>query len=285
MRVLVTGRGGAASWAIRGEQIGAALGATVKANATAQDIKAHDVVLVVKRVPDELLHALRRADRPWVYDIVDAYPQRAGDHTSQRAAMQWAHDWLAHLEPTGVIWPNERMRSDCELLAAAPSLSSLIYHHARPGQRVNPIRDSIRLVGYEGRPAYLEGWHETIERECERIGAKFILNPMQHADVDVMLALRGSQWRSYPAVHWKSNVKLANAQASGTPIICAREAGYIETSSGGEYWCDTPDELRTALAWLEDAGARRSVQQWHMTKQWHVQMHAEQVREVLRRAL
>jgi|SRR6188768_965435 len=283
MKILVTGKGSAASWIIRGEQIGRALGATVKPHATVQDIRAHDVVFVVKRVPTELLQALRRADRPWVYDIVDAYPQRIGEFMNQRMAISWVHDWLAQLNPTRVIWPNDRMQADCAAVVGMPG--DVIYHHARPGIAANPIRPRILRVGYEGRPAYLEGWHETIERECKRIGAEFVVNPAQLADVDVVFALRGSQWRSYPSVHWKSNVKLANAQASGTPIICSREAGYIETHTGGEYWCDTPEELRTALAWLETQDARTSAAQWLRTKPWPLVEHAEQVREVLRRAL
>jgi hypothetical protein len=279
MKILITGRGGAASWTIRGEQIGRALGATVKPHATVQDIRAHDVVLVVKRVPDELLQALRRADRPWVYDIVDAYPQKLGGFMGRAEAVNWARDWIAHLEPTSVIWPNERMRQDLHATGA------VVYHHARPGIAPNPIRERILTVGYEGRATYLEGWHDAIERECKRIGATFNPAPLKLADVDVLLALRGPQWRSYPSIHWKSNVKLANAQASGTPIICNREDGYIETHTSGEYWCDTPEELRQSFDWLESQQARQGAALWLRTKQWPVEEAAEQVREVLRRAM
>ena len=65
LKILVTGRGGAASWTIRGEQIGAALGATVKPKASLEDMRAADVILVVKKVPDELLADLRKSGRPW----------------------------------------------------------------------------------------------------------------------------------------------------------------------------------------------------------------------------
>jgi hypothetical protein len=50
---------------------------------------------------------------------------------------------------------------------------------------------------------------------------------------------------------------LANSQATGTPIICAREAGYIETAAGGEVLADTQEEVRRALDMLTPSEERR----------------------------
>jgi hypothetical protein len=145
MKILVTGRGGAGSWAIRGEQLGRAMGANVKPMATLADCRAADVIVVVKRVPDELLHAVRQSGRPWVYDIVDAYPQPHCADWSPAQARQWLHDQLQRLQPTAVVWPNQRMRAD----AAYPGW--VLYHHHRPGIDTMVLRDRIYRVGYEGR--------------------------------------------------------------------------------------------------------------------------------------
>lgn len=277
MRVLVTGRGGAASWQIRGEQIGHALGATVKPNATLADMRAHDVVLVVKRVPDEMLRALRQCGRPWVYDIVDAYPQREGEAMTHKQALFWLRDWLGLLRPTSVIWPTERMQLD------GGGGGHVVYHHGRPGIEVNPIRKSLWIIGYEGSVRYIKHWQRHILSECQRRGMTFLINPTRLADCDVVLAVRDAQWRSYCTQHWKSNVKLANAQASGTPFIGHLESGYFETKSDVEYWAERPEEISTALDWMttQEARAEINVRMRRVGKSLTVDSMAQQVREAL----
>ena len=71
VKVLVTGRGGAGSWIVRGEQLGAQIGATVRPLAETAD--GFDLTIVVKRTPPQVMQALQ--GRRWVWDIVDAYPQ------------------------------------------------------------------------------------------------------------------------------------------------------------------------------------------------------------------
>lgn len=277
MKILITGRGGAASWTIRGEQIGHALGATVKPHATLADMRAHDVILVIKRVPDDMLQSLHRCGRPWVYDIVDAYPQKPGAPMTKSECLRWLHDWLGLLKPSSVIWPTERMMLDGD------RGGHVVYHHARPGIEANPVRKSLGVIGYEGSVRYIAAWQSHILAECQRRGLTFLINPTRMADVDVVLAVRDTQWRSYATQHWKSNVKLANAQASGTPFIGHLESGYFETKSDAEYWAENPAEISTALDWMTERDARgeiharmRSVGR-HLTVDWM----ASQVRRVL----
>ena len=71
------------------------------------------------------------------------------------------------------------------------------------------------------------------------------MEPKALADLDIVVAMRDQ--KGYAPRHWKSNVKLANAQGSGTPIICNREMGYLETASLEERWADTKEELFAAL--------------------------------------
>ena len=222
MKLLFTGKGGAGSWTVRGEQLGGALGAVVKPNATQRDIAAADLVVVVKRTPEPLLAALRAAGRPWVLDVVDFYPQPQAAVWPRADAIAWVRRRIAELAPTAVIWPNERMAEDC---GAEKWPGAVLYHHHRPGIRRNPIREQVRTVGYEGAPAYLAEWRPILEEECTRRGWRFVVNPEQLADLDIVVAFRGGVWDGYAPAHWKSNVKLANAHGSGTPTVSKRWPG------------------------------------------------------------
>lgn len=278
MKVIVTGRGGAGSWSVRGEQLGAAMGATVKPMATTQELKAHDVAIVVKRVPDDLLASLRASGIRWFYDIVDAYPQPACSIWTRTQCLQWLHHHLKTLNPPGgVIWPNKKMRDDSGLERGA-----VVYHHHRPGIKRHTVKPKITQIGYEGSAKYVEAWLRPIELECATRGIRFMLNPQHVADLDVIIAMRGGIWDGYAQRNWKSNVKLANAHGSGTPFIGASENGYQETSSGAEYWADTPRELTRALDWLETEEARRSVHAHFLANAYTVEQAAADMLCVLK---
>lgn len=280
MKILVTGRGSSGSWKVRGEQIGHALGAMVKPLAGLSDMRAADVILVVKRVPDELLANLRRSGRPWVYDIVDAYPQPECSMWNREQAIAWVRNYVQRLRPAAVIWPNQRMRDDCN----GDIPGGTVYHHCRPGMRRNPIRERILTVGYEGSERYIHEWLPVIERECRARGARFVMNPPDLAALDVVLALRGGERDCYCTRQWKSNVKLANAHGSGTPFIGASECGYIETRCGAEYFVDRPHELGQALDWLEARQAREAIGERFFAARLPLERQAGEVRAILERA-
>lgn len=276
MKVLVTGRGGAGSWTVRGEQLGAAMGATVKPMATRQDMRAHDVVIVVKRVPPVLLAELRASGVPWVYDVVDAYPQPECSTWTPRACREWLDTWCRLLRPNRIIWPNARMRDD------ARSTDPVVYHHHRPNIKRNVVRERVRAVGYEGSAKYLDSWLSPLIAECGRRGVRFIVNPECIADLDIVVAMRGGIWDGYPQRHWKSNVKLANAHGSGTPFIGCMEDGYTETATGCEYWADTPREFARALDWLGTHEARKTVHERFIAKAYSVEQAAKDMLCALR---
>jgi len=277
MNLLFTGRGGqAGSWAIRGEQLGHACKGKVKPLATRTDVEAADVTVVVKRVSEPLLLAL--AGRPWVYDIVDAYPQPESARWTQGEAVEWASRHIAKLNPTAVLWPNQRMRDDCD--DGRPGM--VLKHHHRPGIKRNPVRKEVQAIGYEGASAYLDGWIPAIERECKRRGWKFVVNPAHLADLDIVLALRGGQWDGYAARNWKSNVKLANAHGSGTPFVGQRECGYMETASGAEYWADEPKDLAVCFDRLEHVSAREQVSDRFVAKAYTLEQAAKDLTDFLR---
>lgn len=267
MRILVTGKGGkSGSWKMRGEQLGGALGAAVKPNAT----DPADVTLVVKRTPLAVIAALK--GRKWVWDIVDAYPQPASYAWTRDQAIAWVHGRLAQLQPTAVIWPTQRMREDCDF--GLPGV--VIPHHHRAGIERNPIREQVRTVAYEGAPTYLGRWADWIEDECIRRGWQFMVNPPRLSDADIVIAVRDGG--GYVSRHWKSGVKLANAHGSGTPFIGNRECGYLETAEGAEYWADDRKELVACLDLLTGQRTRREVGERFQQQAYSVERAADDLK-------
>lgn len=250
MHVLITGRGTSGSWQIRGVQLGQVLGATVVPDAI--DVATHDLAVLVKRPTADLVQRLQRADVPLIWDVVDAWPQPAGNVWDRTRCMEWLAGQVRAIRPGGIVAATRAMAQDCERFGL-PVLA--LPHHARPGLRQNPIRP-LKVLGYEGGAQYLGRWLPIIQRQCAARGLQFVINPAEVADVDVLLALRDCD--GYAPRNWKSNVKLANAQGSGTPVICNREAGYLETACGVEQWADDEAELAAALDALSPTAARRA---------------------------
>lgn len=269
MNILMTGRGTSGSWQIRGVQLGRALGATVMPEA--RDVAPYDAVVLVKRPTSDLLHRLHAAEVPIVWDVVDAWPQPSGNEWSEHACRYWLRNMVEHLRPAAVVAATQSMARDLADLTNTPVLA--LPHHARPGLRRNPIHAEVRTVGYEGGEQYIAKWRPVIEKECARRGWTFIKQPAELADVDIVLALRDST--GYAPRAWKSNVKLANAQGSGTPIVCCSEAGYRETQSGGEQWADTPEQLSAAFDALTPQSSRLEASRKLLASTPHLQTVAE----------
>ena len=255
MSILVTGRGSSGSWAIRGQQLGLALGATVKPKATLEDCKAADLICVVKRINEPLLDAIRKSGKPWVFDCVDFFPQPTCSTWSRDRAIDWVRKSLSKLKPNAVIWPNQRMMEDCGKGYAG----IVLRHHYRPNIPVNPVRSEIQQICYEGSETYIGGWLKTILNECQRRQWHFRINSGHLADSDIVLAIRDQKFNGYAQRHWKSNVKLANAHGSGTPFIGPCENAYYETASGYEKWVESPDMLHYAFDELECQEMRQKI--------------------------
>lgn len=251
MNLLVTGRGTSGSWQIRGEQLGRAIGATVLPKAI--DVAAFDLAVLVKRAEPDLVQRLHRAGVPIVWDVVDAWPQPSGNSVGKAECMAWLSHQVQTIRPAAIVAATVAMANDCAAFGV-PVLA--LPHHARPGLKRAEIRP-LQVVGYEGGEAYLDGWRRSIDRACDRRGLKFVVNPPDLGAVDIVLALRDAT--GYAPRNWKSNVKLANAQALGLPVICTREAGYLETASGAERWADTPEELEAAISDLAPIKTRQQV--------------------------
>lgn len=269
-RILFTGKGSSGSWQIRGVQLGA-IGHAIP---NVSDPTGYDVAVVVKRVPPGVLKGLRARNVPWVWDVVDAYPQPSSVWWSRGEAVRWLRTQIETLRPDGIVWPNRRMAEDAQF--AGPQ--TVLYHHHRPDLKLNPIRETIRSVGYEGGD-YLGRWRGLIGAECDRRGWDFLVNPADLANVDVVFAVRDPV--GYTSSHWKSNVKLANAHGSGTPFIGNPESGYLETSSGAEYWALDVAGLRTALDWLAPQSARELIRDRFLASAYPLERAQAHLREFL----
>lgn len=246
MRILVTGRGKSGSWQVRGVQLGKAIGADVR---TDGGDGQYDLAVIVKRPRFEVTTALRC---PRIWDVVDAWPQPLGNEWTRDHCMNWLRPQVHDLGLVGIVAATEAMAEDCQIFGI-PVLT--LRHHARPGMRRNPLRERVAVVGYEGGEQYLGWWRAWLEQECARRGWGFVINPPALADVDIVVALRAAQ--GYAARRWKSNVKLANAQGSGTPSICECAAGYMETANAGQCWANDAFEAKLAFDILTDYDARK----------------------------
>lgn len=255
MKILVTGKGSSGSWAIRGLQLGGAIGATVLPRAL--DVGPYDLAVLVKRSPPDLLVRLHQAQVPIVWDVVDAWPQPEGNRWSRDACLSWLRGQISSIRPVGIVAATQAMATDCAEFGV-PVLT--LPHHARPGLQRNPIREQVSVVGYEGAEQYIANWRPFIEAECQRRGWRFVVNPASLSDLDIVLALRDAD--GYAPRHWKSGVKLANAQGSGTPFIASPECGYLEQSVGVERFIESPENLKAAFDALTSQAERRRAADW-----------------------
>jgi hypothetical protein len=252
MRVLVTGKGSGGSWQMRGEQLGRAIGATVQA--LALDVGGYDLAVMVKRPAPELVARLHKMEVPIVWDMVDFWPQPLANVWSRDECMASLKGLIGLIRPAALVAATQTMAEDC----AAFGLPVLALPHHSRDRYIAPaqVRNTEHLcVAYEGSAAQLGKWAAILEAECTARGWSFVAGPDYHlGGFDIVVALR--EGSGYAPKHWKSNVKLANAQAAGVPFIGTREAGYMETASGGEHWADTPRELTAALDALANFDAR-----------------------------
>lgn len=267
--ILFTGKGTSGSWQCRGVQLGGAVG-QVKANATLEDCQKADAIVVVKRINAPFFANVLKSGKPWIWDLVDFYPQPLCGQWDQTTAIKWVRKQIKKANPAGIIWPNARMKKDCR------GDGIVVYHHAREAP-INPIRQQVKTVGYDGSAKFLGPWRAWLERECARRGWQFIERAPLH-QVDIVVAFRHGEHNGYAQRRWKSNVKLANAHGTGTPFIGQPESAYLETGTGHEYWATDEKTLVRAFDALTPYEARLKIHQAFIANTFNLESRAEQVR-------
>lgn len=251
MRVLITGKGTSGSWKVRGEQLGRAIGATVRVNASIRDMAAYDVVVLVKRPTPELADALRRCGRLVVWDMVDHWPQPIGNDWSRERLIAFTREGARHVGAHALIGATAAMADDLGTPHWLP------HHGWNRGEVL--IGPKVSKVCYEGSPRYLGRWHDAIASECVRRGWTFVTNPDRYPNCDIAVAFRDAEFDGYAPRNWKSGVKLSNAQVAGMAFVGARERGYTEQACGAEQFVDAPDQLAAAFDRFEDPRTREKV--------------------------
>jgi hypothetical protein len=140
---------------------------------------------------------------------------------------------------------------------------------------VNPIREKIKTVGYEGSARYLGEWQKSLIKECKKRDWNLQINQGTHADFDICVAFRADAFNGYVQRHWKSNVKLANCHGSGTPFVGPAESAYMETMTGEERWLNHPDNIGRVFDMLESREIRQDIQQAFLQKAYTVQQASD----------
>lgn len=228
-------------------QLGSAVGAFVHANL--RNLPEHKLIVYVKRMNQATVENLHALKRPIVWDILDSWPQPAGNLWPRSQAVLWLQAEIKRVQPSAMVFPTQQMLKDSEW--RGPSL--VLPHHA--WEKYSPMDNvGIVRVAYEGAEHYLGVWRERIAMQCKVRGWQFTTKtPLDGASIGI--AVR--EQNGYPARYWKSNVKLANIQACGIPAICSPEQGYREFSSGAELWVESINELRDAFDLLTDEQQRK----------------------------
>jgi hypothetical protein len=236
MKILVTGNGKSGSWRIRGEQLGVAIGATVRPNANVPEIKLHDLTVCVKRVADGIL---ANPSRRWVWDIVDAWPQPHGNNWTRDQAVSWLREAIRRNRPYAMVFPTTQMQQDADF--DGPSL--VLPHHAWPKYQRQSHPWGVKAIGYEGAEHYLGRWRPLLEAQCKARGWELVING-DLTRCQIGIALRDCT--GYAPYAWKSNVKLANFQALGIPAIVSPQMSYREFG-GGYMEAENRDDLYMAI--------------------------------------
>lgn len=263
MKILVTGNSHrSGSWTIRAEQLGRTAGATVAVGAT--DPAGYDVCVALKRHDPQLPARCRASGVPYVWDIVDPWPQPEGNTWGDAEAKSWLHKELLRTRPNLVLAATHAMAADVRNFGFD---AVCIPHHHRQTCRPVPVREEVATVVYDGSLVQLGGWAETLADLCQERGWRLLaghLSDEEYHAADIVVALRDGS--GYAPRTWKSAVKLANAQACGIPFVASPERGYKEIAVPGcERFVSTPKELSAAFAALSPAKERRRVSEWMLT--------------------
>jgi hypothetical protein len=247
MQILITGRGGSGSWQIRGVQLGEAIGAIVKPNATVKDMDAADVVVVVKRTTAQINKAIKQSGKPVLWDIVDCWPQGKGFTLEQ--AKSYVYAQAKGMSASACVFSTQAQQTSLRDLDGF-----VLRHHAMENQPRNPIREKLKTVGYQGSKRYVPNW---VTNSVRRNGLRFVMNPANLAELDAVIACRADPYDDEVSRAWKSNVKLANAQATGTPCVMPYESGYLECDPVGPVYYRNRQEFEDAIDALKSYEERK----------------------------
>jgi hypothetical protein len=209
---------------------------------TDEEIQQADVVVVVKRIPDDLAMRLRMVKKHIVWDALDFWPQDGVTPAPQTVedAKELARATCKLLRPTAIIAANRQMALD---LHGLTKQVAHIYHHARLDAA--PLQYA-EVAYYDGSLKHAERWAGVIQAEFQKRGW-FFVNSKPDRVGGVIVAVRDDTPASWISRRWKSNVKAANAMAYGALFMAQPEHGYIETMGGSAVYFSSDADIREAV--------------------------------------
>lgn len=223
------------AWKMRAEQI-----ASRRTNwqaitiPTEEQLATADLVCFVKKPNNELIKLARALGRTVIYDVIDSWKQPHNNRAASNMAeaRQFFRNHWKHFDKfDGHIFATRRMYEDLSALSRYPTY---IYHHSNPLLKVSPLREIAKTVGYQGDERFLGRWRPIIEELCAARGLDFTVNPADYGIIDIGFAVRDDDFAGYFPNKYKSNVKMANFMATGTPcIVGTSEVAYHEVGMGG----------------------------------------------------
>lgn len=258
MNVLMVGGGKAGSWAMRGVQLGAALGARVTSEPHRADFEWADVIVLVKRAILQFGRAVQASGKPFVWDALDFWRQPDENGMSEKQALSVFDRHLHGLRPACVIGATNAMAS----------FLGGIYlpHHCWSGLTPSPAREKVQVVAYEGNPLYLGRWQGWLQEACEARGWAFVINPPDLRQADILVSFRDGPWDGWVCRQWKSGVKLVNAIAAGRPVLTQRSAAQRELLQMGHvgqrnigFLVESPADLDYQLEFVERLNVRQEI--------------------------
>ena len=251
------------AWRVRAEQIAARrTNWTAIKVPTEAELKRHDIICFVKKPSFDVHDAAKRLGKMTVYDVVDGWNQPEENNaanTMGEARRHFSNRWQDWARYDAHIFANRRMWEDLSTLSRCPTY---IYHHSNPELTMALLRETAQIVGYQGAEEFLGEWRPVIEEACTAHGLRFVVNPDDYSSIDIGFAVRSAEWGGYLPSTYKSNVKVANFMATGTPcLVGSGELSYHEVAQGGISFFSTPDQLRAGLAGLLPLAARQAARE------------------------
>lgn len=255
MNVLIVGSG-KGSWEMRGQQLGAAIGARVLSAPVEADWKWADLAVLVKKAGERWAPLAKRFNVPVVWDAVDFWAQPFQNSLGEDAAK-------ALLRATALRIGGAFLGSTNAMANVIQGGQFLPHHSWRGLEPQAPRKESGGLlVAYQGNAIYLGSWRPALERACAARGWRFAIADQSH-DIgrelwraDILVAFRDGPWDGWMCRHWKSGVKIANAIAAGRPIITQTCAAAHE-AYGPVTQVDDAETLESALDYWAAPTARQ----------------------------
>lgn len=209
---------------------------------TDEEIQQADVVVVVKRIPDDLAMRLRMVKKHIVWDALDFWPQDGVTPAPQNveAAKELARATCKLLRPTAIIAANRQMALDLHGLAKTVGH---IYHHSRLDAA--PLQYA-EVAYYDGSLKHAEGWIQAIQSEFHKRGW-FFVNGKPNRVGAVIIAARDESPAAWISRRWKSNVKAANAFGYRSLFMAQAESGYTETIGALGIYFESHSDIREAV--------------------------------------